>query len=290
MLKFLQLFYLQIKSKLLSLFFLIAANLFLFNTGKTQNLISNPSFEDSTGQPSLTGWIINDTVYSSFSQDTPVGGGNWSLQLLAGWIGGLAETYITGQSGTNVYKLNVWLKTDSLGPGAIAYISLGTLYQNQFTPKKEVFYDNTPNWTQYSLTDTLTTQSDDTIVVRLYAGYVQIISPASYFDLVELKKNDFDTTLISEEKYADANFNIRVYPNPTTGKFNLEINALQKFNAEIEEVLLLNINEQIIFTEKLNTTVNNFSKEIDLKDYAKGIYILRIITTNDVINKKLIVE
>lgn len=269
------------------IFFLIVVTQSLaIHCGYTQNLISNPSFEDSTGQQSLNGWITRDTSDVSFSQDVPINGGNWSLQLNANWgIGGNAFTNITGQTGTNVYQLNVWIKTGSLGPGALARVYLAFISQNQITSYKTISYGNTPNWTQYSLTDTLTIQPNDTIQVGFLGGYAQLLYPESYFDLVELKKND---TIVSNESIR-TNFvdHIKIYPNPITNKFVIEINILQKQDVELK---LLNMLGQLLFKEKLDNFIGYYRKEIELKKFTKGVLNFFVISNEGVFNKKIIIE
>ena len=82
--------------------------------GFSQNLITNPSFEDSFGNPSLAGWYkwgVDDTLYFNSSTDIPAGGGIWSVRLATvmpqdhhlAW-------FVTGIQGTYVYQLSVWAK------------------------------------------------------------------------------------------------------------------------------------------------------------------------------------
>jgi len=165
-----------------------------------KNLIQNPSFETKDGQADYSGWVnilwLADSTYRpSLVGDVPPGGGSGALPLPPGITQGTiyegyAETYITGQSGTNIYQLKGWMKNiDWTG-----YISIGVLSQEpqytQFAPLKKYVSSNSANWTQYTLTDTITTQSNDTIVVRLSTDMTPIgfESQKVLFDLIELKK------------------------------------------------------------------------------------------------------
>ncbi len=161
------------------------------NNTTYQNLIQNPSFEDSTGQQSLEGWIISDSALTSFFQNTPPNGGGWSLELEAGStqgptaLEGFAETYITGQTGTNIYQLTVWMKSLTDWPGGISF---GVLSQNQLLQKKEII-DTATTWTQYALIDTLITQVNDTILIHLSAGSLGPFGSQNsiLFDLIVFK-------------------------------------------------------------------------------------------------------
>lgn len=75
------------------------------NTG---NLISNPDFK-SNGSPSLAGWAINDTARVKVVSNAPPGVTTWSLWTApAGSLipGGVATTYVTGESGQGIYRFS----------------------------------------------------------------------------------------------------------------------------------------------------------------------------------------
>lgn len=172
-------------------------NAFEETTTSGQNLILNPSFEIS-GQPTAENWFFSGGIEGdtslSLSQDTPPRGGNWSLPLHPGWPPqvGFAETYINALGGTNVYELRVWTKNSNWGGGSIG-IGIGVksqkLYPDPLTQVKWVAVTDT-NWTEYILIDTLTTQANDTIVVRFSAGMsnLSLETYKVFFDLVELIK------------------------------------------------------------------------------------------------------
>ena len=75
--------------------------------------------------------------------------------------------------------------------------------------------------------------------------------------------------------------NVAVYPNPTTGKFKV-------FSSDIiEGIEISNLLGEMIFS---NLKINNSSREIDLSDYAKGIYVVRIKTATETVIRKIIVR
>lgn len=77
---------------------------------------------------------------------------------------------------------------------------------------------------------------------------------------------------------------LKVYPNPCTdGKVTIELN-----NQEISEVRLTNITGKEVFLKKFQLAENK--KEIQLNDIPNGLYIIRIITSNQKqVMKKLMV-
>ena len=86
----------------------------------------------------------------------------------------------------------------------------------------------------------------------------------------------------SEE--SNLSLELRVYPNPCTdGKVTVELN-----NQEISEVRLTNITGKEVFLKKFPLAENK--KEIQLIDIPNGLYIIRIITSNQKqVMKKLMV-
>jgi len=155
-----------------------------------QNLIKNASFE-CDGQATKQNWVVGGT--SSFSQNTPPSGESWSLQLTGGDTWGFfpmgsAMTYITGQSGTNIYQLKVWMKGIDNWGGSSSTISTG-IVSRKLVMQEKVVSDNPTKWTLYSLTDTITTQPVDTIFVLFTAGSCNLCPTHQVlYDLVEFKK------------------------------------------------------------------------------------------------------
>jgi hypothetical protein len=80
---------------------------------------------------------------------------------------------------------------------------------------------------------------------------------------------------------------IKVYPNPTNGMLNIELNG---FTDNDGTANLYNMQGQQIFTEKLNNIAGNTVKQINLSDLAKGIYMLRIQTASGSRIEKIVVQ
>jgi len=80
---------------------------------------------------------------------------------------------------------------------------------------------------------------------------------------------------------------LNIYPNPSNDIFYL------KFKSTINQHIILRIISIIgeeIYSEFLNNYTGEFSKNINLRNKSKGVYYLEIITSNGVINKKLILQ
>ena len=154
------------------------------------NLIANTSFETADHQINYTGWAGSVYIIDSSGvkqppivNDAPTGGGLWCLQLVPCWlpVEGFSETSVTGQSGTNIYMLTVWMKT--IGSGGL--FSLEQWRNGQQIDNKRLT-DSSSVWKQISLLDTLTVLSTDILKVHLSAGYTETASGKVRFDNVTL--------------------------------------------------------------------------------------------------------
>ena len=77
---------------------------------------------------------------------------------------------------------------------------------------------------------------------------------------------------------------LNIYPNPTTGVLNIKF-----YNDGMSEVKITNVLGKIIF----NTMIfekGEINKQIDLSDFANGIYILELNNIYGIINRKIVLE
>lgn len=179
--------------------------------GDSTNLIPNSDFEIN-GQPTLQTWIA-DSILTGFMQDTPPGGGKWSIWLSPGWMPrvGYARTYISGQSGIGVYRLTVWMKNINGWEGSASF---GRWAEENWVRMKQTYCDSS-TWTQISLADTLSLQTTDTIAVQLSAGWAELSAGRTLFDLVRLER--ILTSVAPDRNFGGvpAQFTLdQNYPNP----------------------------------------------------------------------------
>ncbi|PCJ83144.1 MAG: hypothetical protein COA57_11925 [Flavobacteriales bacterium] len=82
---------------------------------------------------------------------------------------------------------------------------------------------------------------------------------------------------------------IQVYPNPSNGKFIIEIESIEKMkNAKLRIVNVLGQEVWVVDGKQLANGKNRI--EIDLKNIAEGAYYLQFITTEKIISRKIVVE
>lgn len=75
-----------------------------------------------------------------------------------------------------------------------------------------------------------------------------------------------------------------IYPNPSTGLFNIKTITPEAFNFDVYDVT-----GKLIFQQK-NVKANNNQYQIDISSYASGIYFLNIYNQTNKVTKKLILN
>ena len=70
----------------------------------------------------------------------------------------------------------------------------------------------------------------------------------------------------------------RIYPNPTNGIINIEIGAEDEQNMEIE---IYTVTGAVIYHKVYKSAAAHFVEQVDLSGYAKGIYLVKVITDVD---------
>jgi hypothetical protein len=81
--------------------------------------------------------------------------------------------------------------------------------------------------------------------------------------------------------------NLAAYPNPVTSMLHVSFNVKGSDQATLN---IYSLTGQIVYTQDVNCINGSFSRDIDISSFAKGIYNLRILTSKESVNKKIIVE
>lgn len=147
------------------------------------NLVKNYSFERN-GKSSFDGWVGSGYTFVS---DVPSDGGQWALQLVPEWFPaeGYAETYITGLSGSHIFKLSCDTKVTNSWTGSL---SLRIKSQSGTNDIASTTFTNA-NWTiQVLNTNSIMLQPTDTLVVHLSSGSTEVASGQVLFDNVYLQE------------------------------------------------------------------------------------------------------
>jgi len=145
--------------------------------------------------------------------------------------------------------------TDNFETGITATTS-GTYFSEYLNHMKEGFYS-----IRFSAIDGSGNKAQD------YTKYVDV----SYCETYSINDNDLAG-------------NIALYPNPTSGQFNLEVelNSLEQLTINIVNVL----GEVVLEVE--NNEVLNSSYKVDLSEFSNGVYYVSIKTANSVMVKQVV--
>jgi hypothetical protein len=81
--------------------------------------------------------------------------------------------------------------------------------------------------------------------------------------------------------------NIGVYPNPTSGKVYVGLTATEATNLTIQT---MSITGAILAEKKFDQVNGEFVTELDMSNYAKGSYMLKIISNKGNFTRKVVVE
>lgn len=135
-------------------------------------LIANPDFQVD-GAPSLSGWDAGGNPYPSIVSQGPPNDGPFSLALYPGLIGSgtYARTYISGQTGTGVYRLSVW--QNSFG-GFTGTVQIG-LWRNGSFVSEKISMSDAIGWHIITVIDTLTSRPTDSIAVEFLGGSYEVV-------------------------------------------------------------------------------------------------------------------
>jgi hypothetical protein len=82
------------------------------------------------------------------------------------------------------------------------------------------------------------------------------------------------------------NSNMSVYPNPTTGKFTVNINNAEATDMTIE---LVNITGQVVYRNEVKAAYS-YNEDIDASTFAKGVYYLKVNDAKGVKIEKVVVQ
>ena len=81
-------------------------------------------------------------------------------------------------------------------------------------------------------------------------------------------------SITSIEEATNNNYQISVYPNPTTDLINISIQSVDKSSLKIE---LIDLQGKRLYYQNINSN----SKTLDLKQFAGSIYFLKIYTNEN---------
>ena len=78
-----------------------------------------------------------------------------------------------------------------------------------------------------------------------------------------------------------------IFPNPSNGLFNLNLDSHNEINAHIT---ITNFLGELVYKEDMRIREGEYNSKIDLKDRAIGIYLLSINTNKQSFKQKIVIQ
>ncbi|MGE0090819.1 MAG: T9SS type A sorting domain-containing protein, partial [Bacteroidales bacterium] len=116
---------------------------------------------------------------------------------------------------------------------------------------------------------------DVTAIAGVYNGTPQVY-PRALADMVVVTGINDPASFVS----------VHVYPNPSNGQFNIELNAQKAGNFDLE---IINVLGQVIYQKQI-TQDGTHKDMIDISDKAKGLYYIRITDGTSTKVQKLMIK
>ncbi len=101
-----------------------------------------------------------------------------------------------------------------------------------------------------------------------------------------------DTIIITIERPSNVNFIsdrngfIKLYPNPTNGLINIELENIQ----DKTEILIYSETGQIIFSKQYSSFNRSLTEQLDLSEYQSGTYIIKVINNDKIITENFVLK
>jgi len=139
---------------------------------------------------------------------------------------------------------------------------------------------------------TLNSYTDQTPPAGVLWYYVEAVHPTGCTPLKAGTLNSSRSNRQSRLKTGvqeelNAEYNLRIYPNPSSGKFTLSM-YLEK--AENVDIRIYDLTGKLVYVSTFENYVDRFERDIDISQFASGIYHLTIKTDKGLFNYPLILE
>ena len=117
--------------------------------------------------------------------------------------------------------------------------------------------------------------------------YQKSISEKSFDNISPIDGSIINKVFLAQQEDVNLAVNLNIYPNPTKGIFNIsfvsdEVNSFK--------LTILDAFGKLIEMENKEMFVGEYTKQVDLSEYPRGIYMVQIKTNNSFITKRVVVQ
>ena len=101
------------------------------------------------------------------------------------------------------------------------------------------------------------------------------------------QKDTFVVTSGFEEKISSSGFIFRIYPNPAKNNVIVEVENIKSQSATLQ---FINMQGKVVLNDILQPSQIKILKEFDISKLAKGVYLVKVISGDDVVVEKFVKE
>ena len=128
---------------------------------------------------------------------------------------------------------------------------------------------------------------EDDVIVKDNCEFVYQVFIIDLKDenIEKLEENGVKTEKSEKKEELQAE-NLKFYPNPNNGLFQLNFTLAEKGKTTIK---IFDINGVAVYSEVLRNFTGTYTKEIDLTKEIPGIYFLQILQNKKIITKEIVI-
>ena len=96
----------------------------------------------------------------------------------------------------------------------------------------------------------------------------------------------YDTYPVSIKEIENIN-DLTIYPNPASDKVNVTFNTSTPDNFDIT---IYNVTGQVVYKETLNNFIGSYHNELNIADFAQGVYLMTIKSSKGAATRKVVIQ
>ncbi|MFH2142690.1 MAG: radical SAM-associated putative lipoprotein [Bacteroidota bacterium] len=151
------------------------------------------------------------------------------------------------------------------------------IYLSEKIPTEAIKNENTKNQKKY--------QKNHPITGGDKRNKIQPVAEEDNKSIMHDPIQEYDEPIIVQAKNTEDVIKIKIFPNPNSGNFNVDISTTFSDNIDIK---VFDIKKQLISEKNFSINNENISTILDLSDYSNGVYLIEIKTNDNLYTSKII--
>ncbi|MCL2510879.1 MAG: C10 family peptidase [Bacteroidales bacterium] len=185
-------------------------------------------------------------------------------------------------------------------------------YPNSTSCRWYIFPDNATLETEFVFNFTRLDTEEGADLIKFYDYGNNILMPVATISgspdelpQVSIKTNQVMVTFVSNSNINGKGFEITyntgkenikevenindfsVYPNPASNKLNVKFNTSTTDNFDI---VIYNVTGQAVYKESLNNFLGSYHNELNIADFAQGVYLMHIKSSKGAVTHKVVIQ